>query len=337
VYTAKVLAAVPIIRVSFDATEARSSALSLVGGATGFELKQQSGEGRLFELRAKDKLNVAAMIEPARPAFERAATCSTVRDTRARRAAVLSLRELGTRALVGRELATMPGDVRALRARLRASPEAFTLHEQRDLAKCVEAVEGAGRELALGKPTRAVCGVRELLGAVLTGGGEDNRLHALLTDVAQPLHRRMTDLANEYALPCADPAYYRDQDGDGYGDARSVVRAAKPPPGFVANSLDCFDHNRDARPGQRVHFSRPRGDPSFDYDCDGRQTPQTEVLASGCKTITRFGIPIRCWAEPGWRTRVPACGQEGRWFGSCEEGMLTCDEGPDETKRQACR
>jgi hypothetical protein len=231
----------------------------------------------------------------------------------------------------------MPADVRALRDKLQATPEAFTLHEQRDLSKCVEAVEGAGRELALGKPTRAVCGVRELLGAVLTGGDEDNQLHELLTDVAQPLHRRMTELANEHALPCADPAYYRDQDGDGYGDARSVVRATKQPRGFVANSLDCFDHNRDARPGQRDHFSRPRGDASFDYDCDGRQMPQTEVLATGCKTITRFGIPIRCWAEPGWRTRVPTCGQEGRWFGSCEEGMLTCDEGPDETKRQACR
>jgi hypothetical protein len=147
----------------------------------------------------------------------------------------------------------------------------------------------------------------------------------------------LTDIANEHSLPCADPAYYRDRDGDGYGDPHVVFRATKPPPGYVENSLDCFDGNAEARPGQKKYFTTPRTDGSYDYDCDGKQSPEQSVVAGGCKVITRFGIPIRCWAEPGWRGRAAPCGEQGRWFSECDEGLMSCDEGPEKVRRQACR
>jgi hypothetical protein len=195
----------------------------------------------------------------------------------------------------------------------------------------------ASRDLAVTPPTRALCGTRSLFEALLRTSSEASRVGELLTDVAQPLHQRLTELANEHALPCADPAFYRDEDGDGYGDKRSARRAPKQPAGYVANALDCYDRSRDAHPGQQKSFASQRGDGSFDYDCDGRETPASTLVAGACKSITRFGIPIRCWAEAGWRNAVPACGQQGKWFSDCERGTLSCDEAPEQAQQQSCR
>jgi hypothetical protein len=247
------------------------------------------------------------------------------------------LRELGLRVLADRELDAVPPSSAVLREAIRKTPNAFTPGEQGDLMKLLEALEGASRELARRPPGRALCATQSLLEAVLGSGAGAHRLRDTITEVAQPLQRRLTDLANEHALPCAEPIWYRDEDGDGFGDQKRALRAAKQPGGYVANSHDCFDRSRDARPGQLKFFSRQRGDGSFDYDCDGKETPHTSALASGCKSISRFGIPIRCWAEAGWRDRVPACGNEARWLASCELSTLSCDEGETEIQQQACR
>lgn len=273
----------------------------------------------------------------ASPALERAGTCTVLRQDQARRSLITALRTLGLRTIAGRDLDTVSKETASLRGKIQATPEAWSAHEQRDLSACLEALDAASRELAAKSPSRALCVARDLLGTVLGGSGGDNRLQDLLTDVAQPLHKRMTDLANEQGLPCADPPFYRDEDHDGYGDPKAMLRAPKAPQGYVPNSLDCYDHNAEAHPGQSKYFTSTRGDSSFDYDCDGRASPQSTGGAGGCKVMTRFGIPIRCWAEPGWRSPAPGCGNEGRWFSVCESGMLSCDEGPDEARRQACR
>jgi hypothetical protein len=44
-------------------------------------------------------------------------------------------------------------------------------------------------------------------------------------------------------------AYYRDADGDGYGDQSSVVYDDTPPPGYVEQSTDCNDSNPAINPG----------------------------------------------------------------------------------------
>lgn len=48
-----------------------------------------------------------------------------------------------------------------------------------------------------------------------------------------------------------DRLWYRDEDGDGFGDAQRFVRTcnAAPPPGYVANALDCNDTHATIFPG----------------------------------------------------------------------------------------
>lgn len=38
---------------------------------------------------------------------------------------------------------------------------------------------------------------------------------------------------------------------------------------IVSHTVDCYDDNANAKPGQTTHFSTDRGDGSFDYNCDG--------------------------------------------------------------------
>ncbi len=103
--------------------------------------------------------------------------------------------------------------------------------------------------------------------------------------------------------------WYRDQDGDGFGDASAVRRAATQPPRYVARAGDCFDRNPQVKPQQRASFASHRGDGSFDYDCDGRAVlVWTAVRQEGtfpnCDPTKRLG----------WEPPVPKCGQTGRWL-----------------------
>lgn len=92
--------------------------------------------------------------------------------------------------------------------------------------------------------------------------------------------------------PCR--LWYKDADGDGYGDKNGTVAlntakpgcVAGPAPagGFVDNNTDCFDGApgvaTNVHPGQTAFFGTPYTGPagaSFDYDCSGgedRETPE---------------------------------------------------------------
>lgn len=68
-------------------------------------------------------------------------------------------------------------------------------------------------------------------------------------------------------LPCADPqTYYRDQDGDGYGDPNQSIRACEKPDGYVENDLDCEPEHGFAYPGS--HEREIPGD-GIDTNCNG--------------------------------------------------------------------
>ncbi|HEY6561385.1 MAG TPA: hypothetical protein VI072_29130 [Polyangiaceae bacterium] len=336
VYTAKVFAAVPVVSVQAEDARSTVAGVELAAGG-GFERAETRRDHRSLVLQAREKLNVAALLEPARAAFERAGTCQMVRKQRTRREVTSGLRELALRTLAGRDLAGVNAAAATLRKDL-DTPGAFSSHEQGDLMAALEALELASRELAAARPSTTACAAVDLLARVLTGGGGDNRIHDILMEVAQPLHRRLLDLANGHTLPCAEPAWFQDADGDGYGNDKVRLRRAEQPTGFVANSLDCFDRNPDAKPGQQRHFPRHRGDGSFDFDCDGKENLQKDLIAGGCKSITRFTIPIRCWAEMGWQGKTPPrCGETGRWLSACSVSTFTCDVPEDRVERQACR
>ena len=49
--------------------------------------------------------------------------------------------------------------------------------------------------------------------------------------------------------PCCDNIYYRDVDGDGFGNDNISVVACNPPNGYVSNGIDCNDNNSNIYPG----------------------------------------------------------------------------------------
>jgi hypothetical protein len=111
--------------------------------------------------------------------------------------------------------------------------------------------------------------------------------------------------------------YYRDADGDGFGDPKNSIRACRPPAGYVLNDRDCYDGNKDAFPGQMGFFTVHRGDGSFDYNCDNQQS-QRYTQAGSCKGCT---TPIY---DQGFVGGIPACGQSGNWIDSCRFDVGQC-------------
>ncbi|MCK6531746.1 MAG: hypothetical protein L6Q84_02145 [Polyangiaceae bacterium] len=335
VYTAKVLAAVPVITLSATAASGRELAVSQAG--TGFHVDQKKSSKWTLTLRAKEKLNVAALLESAAPALSSAGTCGQVRAARARRRVLTGLREIGLRTLSGRALDEVPTLAAPLRAAAAGADGAFGDNEKSTLAQSIEAIEGAARQLALPKPNNSLCANRNLAGTVLGSSEPDNTFRSVLVDVLTPIHERLTELANDHALPCADPLWYRDLDRDGYGDKKVSLRAGKQPPGHVSNALDCYDENPEAHPGQARYYEQHRGDGSFDYDCDGRGAKKDDLVAGGCRSSTILGIPTKCWADAGWQGASPGCGEQGRWLAECEISTLSCEPAKELRNVQTCR
>ena len=102
--------------------------------------------------------------------------------------------------------------------------------------------------------------------------------------------------------------WYKDGDADGFGDPDQRIWALWQPDGYAENNRDCYDGNKDVRPGQTSFFAEDRGDGSFDYDCNGES--ERELTQSGsCDNGT---------ANQGWEGAVPAPGQTGSWLVDCD-------------------
>ncbi len=132
--------------------------------------------------------------------------------------------------------------------------------------------------------------------------------------------RKTAPQVSDVAKNCTTKqVFYRDEDGDGFGDAKKTVRACGAPPGFVNNAKDCYDKNRRARPGQRDYYAVHRGDGSFDYDCDGNQTRRFLARAF-CRVKESGG----CALASGWgRGKVPRCGEPADFsWKVCREQVL---------------
>lgn len=105
--------------------------------------------------------------------------------------------------------------------------------------------------------------------------------------------------------------FYRDGDGDGFGDkfgkfgdgsAVAGCAGAPPPAGYVDDAHDCDDADGDAHPGQMGFFGVPsKGKGTYDYDCDGKLV---EELPDGLGASCRFHTG----------------------HASCDEGTLTCSK-----------
>lgn len=129
--------------------------------------------------------------------------------------------------------------------------------------------------------------------------------------------------------------FYRDEDGDGYGDPKVTVSAAKKPDGYVADGTDCYDQNKNAHPGSNFCGATDRGDGSFDYNCSGKATPCGKDYGFSCESQTykTFSCSAaRVCQKPETQKLYPskavACGQSGCGCNSTlTTGVGSCTNG----------
>lgn len=156
------------------------------------------------------------------------------------------------------------------------------------------------------------------------------------------------------AVDCV--TYYRDSDGDNYGDA--LISECWCQPGGttgdfdVTNNTDCYDANADVNPTQQAYFAFDRGDGSFNYDCsvdsNGNPTIQQESTIVGSCNSWGSSVGDCTMNTAGWGSSIPSCGSSASYIhdndscsGGCEVfGVPFCCEigGPSYTPEvQRCR
>jgi cysteine-rich repeat protein len=134
--------------------------------------------------------------------------------------------------------------------------------------------------------------------------------------------------------------WYRDNDGDGYGDPGVSTCRPDPTEPWVERNTDCCDLLPDVNPAQTGFFSTAydcAGAVRWDYDCDGLVEPQW----SGCVacSVTPDGS---CAATPGWLVgpsgacEVPVCGVGGSFASVCTRGGGGCTPGVVTDTIQSC-
>jgi hypothetical protein len=125
--------------------------------------------------------------------------------------------------------------------------------------------------------------------------------------------------------------FYRDQDGDGYGDPNdSMMLCAPVPPYTTTNSGDCYDQNANARPGQTQYFGSHRGDGSFDFNCDSVAEQQYTAIYACTAFCDTF--------NDGYMNSVPPCGVTATFGNGCDSGFVgECDPDFFNGLTQTCR
>lgn len=75
--------------------------------------------------------------------------------------------------------------------------------------------------------------------------------------------------------------WYADTDGDGYGDASSILVSCDAPAGYIATAGDCDDARGDVSPG-----ATEQSGSGVDEDCDGIEWCYTDADGDGAPTAT---------------------------------------------------
>ncbi|HSZ82567.1 MAG TPA: hypothetical protein VLA14_09800 [Polyangia bacterium] len=136
------------------------------------------------------------------------------------------------------------------------------------------------------------------------------------------------------AAGVACQVFYRDADGDGYGNASGTIAAGTaaagcmgmtPPTGFVADNTDCDDGDANAHPGQTAFFATAsKGIGTFDYNCDNASEKETPEYPGGsCKYCGAVGS---CSST----TATCTAANESGSFQCPQEGIYRVPVGPIE-------
>jgi len=105
-------------------------------------------------------------------------------------------------------------------------------------------------------------------GPIVAAGSGGNL--AALTDGTHPW-------AN-FGLSCVAQTWCFDQDGDTFGNPSNTVNACSPPPGYVANCVDCNDNDAFVNPGASETCD------GADNDCDGTSDEGNPGGGTPCAT-----------------------------------------------------
>ncbi len=121
--------------------------------------------------------------------------------------------------------------------------------------------------------------------------------------------------------------FYRDRDGDGFGDPSDFVDACSAPAGFVDNDRDCDPGDPRAYPGATFQPTPRMTVGGFDFNCDGEEEYRYPSVRNDCD-------PASC-TLPWWDTNFPECGESGPLV-TCEF-LSSCREDTRRTEVQSCR
>ncbi|MDB4976140.1 MAG: Multiple EGF-like-domain protein 3 precursor, partial [Myxococcaceae bacterium] len=145
---------------------------------------------------------------------------------------------------------------------------------------------------------------------------------------------------------------YPDLDDDGYANLNGMRVIACMCPGQTIpvkdpsdkTQSDCWDApsggGADVFPGQTKAFDKPYGagpmnERSYDYNCDGKQTPSFKALPGGsCGGLLEIAL---CSAGEGYAPSVPDCGKSAEYV-KCSAVLLGtngCQDVP-EPRTQLC-
>jgi hypothetical protein len=137
----------------------------------------------------------------------------------------------------------------------------------------------------------------------------------------------------------AKPTWYRDFDGDGFGDSGTTSQACTQPTGYVPDHSDCCDKDGQVHPGSNACSSNLNGCGAYDYDCSGQETecntpvstcPNGDTSEGLCSSVTN-----QCFADSclyyGYGFDGPGCGISHHYLvtqWTCyPDASIACDGG----------
>ena len=146
------------------------------------------------------------------------------------------------------------------------------------------------------------------LGHALGLDHEDSGVNSIMASYAGDIYLPQEDDIEGVAAIYGEPdfTYYRDWDGDGYGNTYSPYTSSSRPYGYVANDWDCNDYDVTIHPGAIETL-----DDGIDQDCDGADvtdSKRTQVAKLYVATFNRApaGAGLKYWANSSFTVEMIA-------------------------------